>query len=153
MYHGPVMVSHGFHLAHRNVGYIPLHDRKERQYLCCSHSQCCPTQLAPEESPIPLVSVDESGCDKRIGFRRTGWSSLGVPSVEVARFHRDRRFQILPTYTQAGVLFSRVFQGSTDGAVFEDFIEQLLHHCQLYPAQNSVLIMDNASFYHGERIE
>jgi transposase len=26
-----------------------------------------------------LVYVDESGCDKRIGFRRTGWSPLGVP--------------------------------------------------------------------------
>jgi hypothetical protein len=25
-----------------------------------------------------LVYVDESGCDKRIGFRRTGWSPLGV---------------------------------------------------------------------------
>jgi transposase len=25
-----------------------------------------------------LVYVDESGCDKRIGFRRTGWSPLGT---------------------------------------------------------------------------
>jgi transposase len=100
-----------------------------------------------------LVYVDESGCDKRIGFRRTGWSPLGVAPVEVARFHRDCRHQILPAYTQDGVLFSKVFQGSTDGAVFEDFIEQLLHHCRPYPEQNSVLIMDNASFHHGERIE
>lgn len=27
------------------------------------------------------VFVDESGCDKRIGFRRTGWSPLGVTLV------------------------------------------------------------------------
>ena len=27
------------------------------------------------------VFVDESGCDKRIGFRRTGWSPLGVTPV------------------------------------------------------------------------
>ena len=99
-----------------------------------------------------LVYIDESGCDKRIGFRRTGWSPLGVAPVEVARFHRDRRHQILPAYTQEGVLCSRVFKGSTDGAVFEDFIEQLLNHCRPYPEPNSVLVMDNASFHHSERI-
>jgi transposase len=76
-----------------------------------------------------------------------------VAPVEIAQFHRDRRHQILPAYTQDGVLFSQVFQGSTDGLVFEDFVEQLLHYCQPYPAQNSVLIMDNASFHHGERVE
>jgi hypothetical protein len=31
-----------------------------------------------------LVYVDESGCDKRIGFRRTGWSPLGVTPVQIA---------------------------------------------------------------------
>jgi transposase len=100
-----------------------------------------------------LVYVDESGCDKRIGFRRTGWSPLGVAPVEVTRFHRDRRYQILPAYTQDGVLLSRVFQGSTDGALFEDYIEQLLCHCRPYPDPCSVVIMDNASFHHSERIE
>jgi transposase len=96
-----------------------------------------------------LVYVDESGCDKRIGFRRTGWSPLGVAPVEVTRLHRGRRYQILPAYTQDGVLFSKVFQGSTDGEVFEDFIEQLLHHC----SPDAVLIMDNASFHHSECIK
>lgn len=46
----------------------------------------------------------------------------------------------------------KVFQGSTDGAVFEDFVEQLLHHCKPYPEPNSVLLMDNASFHHTERM-
>jgi hypothetical protein len=32
------------------------------------------------------VFVDESGCDKRIGFRRTGWSPLGVTPIEVSLF-------------------------------------------------------------------
>jgi transposase len=57
-----------------------------------------------------LVYVDESGCDKRIGFRRTGWSPLGVAPVQVAQFHRDRRHQILPAYTQEGVLFIAYFR-------------------------------------------
>ena len=76
-----------------------------------------------------LVYVDESGCDKRIGFRRRGWSPLGVTPVQVAQFHRDQRYQILPAYTQEGILMSRLFQGSTDAGLFEDFIEELLHWC------------------------
>lgn len=45
-----------------------------------------------------LVYVDESGCDKRAGFRRTGWSPLGVTPVQISRFHRGQRYQILPAY-------------------------------------------------------
>jgi transposase len=100
-----------------------------------------------------LVFIDESGCDKRIGFRRTGWSPLGVAPVQVAKFHRDRRYQILPAYTQDGILLSRVYQGSTDSAVFEDYIEQLLPHCGRWPEPKSVLVMDNAPFHHTERLE
>jgi hypothetical protein len=50
-----------------------------------------------------LVYVDESGCDKRIGSRRTGWSPLGVTPVQVSKFHRDQRYQILPAYAQNGI--------------------------------------------------
>jgi hypothetical protein len=50
------------------------------------------------------------GCDKRIGFRRTGWLPHGVAPAQVAKFHRDQRYQILPAYTQDGILLSRVFQ-------------------------------------------
>ena len=100
-----------------------------------------------------VVFVDESGCDQRIGFRRTGWSPFGVTPVQITQFHRGQRYQILPAYSQDGILLSRVFQGTTDGAMFEDFIEQLLHHCGRFPEPNSVLIMDNASFHRSERVE
>lgn len=56
-----------------------------------------------------LVYVDESGCDKRIGFRRTGWSPLGTTRVQVSRFYPDQRYQILPAYVQDGIVLSRVF--------------------------------------------
>jgi hypothetical protein len=39
-------------------------------------------------SSYQLVYIDESGCDKRIGFRRTGWSPLGTTPVQVARYRR-----------------------------------------------------------------
>ncbi|KAJ5340390.1 hypothetical protein N7541_009514 [Penicillium brevicompactum] len=100
-----------------------------------------------------LVYVDESGCDKRIGFRRTGWSPLGTAPIQVSKFHRDQRYQILPAYAHDGIVLSRVFKGSTDASVFEDFIEQLLQHCGKWPEQKSVLVMDNASFHHSGRIK
>jgi transposase len=99
------------------------------------------------------VFVDESGCDKRIGFRRTGWSPLGVTPVQVSRFKREKRYQILPAYTQDGVILARVCQGSTDSTVFEEFIEQLLPLCGKWPEPKSVLVMDNASIHHTVRIE
>jgi DDE superfamily endonuclease len=99
------------------------------------------------------VFVDESGCDKRIGFRWTGWSPLGVTPIEGARFQREKRYQILPAYTQDGVILVRVFQGSTDATVFEELIEQLIPLCGKWPEPKSVLVMDSASFHHIARIE
>lgn len=101
-----------------------------------------------------LVYVDESGGDKRIlGFRRTGWLPLGVAPVQVSKFHRSQRYQILPAYAQDGIILSRVFQGSTNTVIFEDFIQQLLEHCGKWPEPKSVLMMDNASFHHSKRVE
>lgn len=54
-------------------------------------------------------------------------------------------------YSECTVL-SRVFRGSTDTSVFQDFIDQLLRHCGRWSEPKSVLVMDNASFHHSERI-
>lgn len=99
-----------------------------------------------------LVYVDESECNKRVRFRRIGWSPLGIPPMQVSQFHRDQGCQILPTYSQDGIVFSRIFRGSTDTTVFEDFIAQLLQHYGRQPEPKSVLVIDNASFYHSERM-
>lgn len=103
-------------------------------------------------NPYHLVYVNESGCDKRIGFRRTGWSPLGVAPVQVSQFHRDERYQILPAYAQDCIVLSRVFRGSTDAAVFEDFIDEFLRHCGRWPESKSVLVIDNASFHRPQRV-
>ena len=99
-----------------------------------------------------LIFVDESGCDKRAGLRRTGWSPRSVTPVQVDPFHRGKRYQILPAYCQDGILLAKVFQGTTDSDVFEDFIERLLPLCGRWPEPKSVLIMDNASIHHSARV-
>ena len=93
-----------------------------------------------------LLFVDESGCNKHDGFRRTAWSPLGVTPLQIAQFSRGDRYQILPAYTVDGILDSCIFHGSTDSVVFEDFIERLLPKCGRWPEPYSVLVMDNASF-------
>ena len=100
-----------------------------------------------------LIFVDESGCDKRAGLRRTGWSPRGVTPVQVDQFHRGKRYQILPAYCQDGLLLAKVFQGITDTEVFEDFIERLLSLCGRWPEPKSVLVMDNASIHHSARVK
>lgn len=105
-----------------------------------------------EFSSHQLVFVDESGCDKRIGYRRTGWAPRGMTPVQIARFHRGGRYHVLPAYAQDGVVYSRVYQGTTDSSVFEAFIRELLPHCGRWPQPKSVLVMDNASIHHSPNI-
>ncbi|CEF83440.1 hypothetical protein FGSG_08962 [Fusarium graminearum PH-1] len=100
-----------------------------------------------------LVFIDESGCDRSIGTKHKGWAPRGVTPIQVKRFHRGRRFQILPAYSQDGVIHFRVFEGSTDSEIFENFVEELLPYCGRWPEPRSVLIMDNATFHHSEKIQ
>ena len=101
-----------------------------------------------EFSSYHLVYVDESGCDKRVGFRRAGWSPRETAPMQVAHFQRGDRYQILPAYAQDGIVFAQVFQGSTDAIVFEHFIRELLPYCGRFPALKSFLIIDNATIHH-----
>ena len=100
-----------------------------------------------------LVFIDESGCDKLTGVRKTGWAPRGIAPIQVANFHRGKRYQILPAYTQDGVMLHRVFQGTTDSGVFEAFVEQLLPLCGRWPKPRSVLVMDNATIHHSARVK
>lgn len=47
-----------------------------------------------------------------------GWPPLGVAPIQIAKFHCDRRYQILPAYSQDGFLLAKVIYGSIDGEVF-----------------------------------
>lgn len=105
-----------------------------------------------EYKSFQLVFVDESGCDTLAGVRRTGWAPRGIPAVQTANFHREQRHQVLPAYTQDGIIHTQIFQGPTDGEVFKNFIRELLPRCGQWPQPNSVLVMDNASFHQGSSI-
>ncbi|KAI7763507.1 hypothetical protein LZL87_014403 [Fusarium oxysporum] len=73
--------------------------------------------------------------------------------MQIARFQREERFQVLAAYTQRGIKLSRVYRGSTDTATFVDFVAQLLCHCGRWPEPESVLVMDNASIHCSDEIK
>lgn len=58
---------------------------------------------------------------------------------------------MLPAYAQDRSILS-CFPQFKDATVFEDSIAQLLRHCGRWPEPKSVLVMDNASFHHSEKI-
>jgi transposase len=52
-----------------------------------------------------------------------------------------------------GILAVSIYKGSTDLSLFECFLEHiLLPKCGKYPEKHSVIVMDNASFHHSEKI-
>jgi transposase len=100
-----------------------------------------------------LVFIDESRVDGSIRIHRKGWAPRGKRPRQIKRFHRGQRFQILPAYIQDGVIHFRVYEGSTDTEIFENFVEELLPYYGRWPAPKSVLIMDNASFHRSDKIQ
>lgn len=100
-----------------------------------------------------LVFIDKTGVDKSISIKRKGWAPCGKRPRQIKRFHKGRRFQILPTYTKGGVIHFWVYKGSTDAKVFECFIETLLLYYGKWPELKSVLVIDNALFYHLKKIQ
>ena len=66
---------------------------------------------------------------------------------------REVRHQVISAYAQDGIVLSKVFRGTTDHKIFEDFIRQLLRHCGRFPKPKSVLVMDNASFHRRWKLE
>ena len=100
-----------------------------------------------------LVYIDESGSNQGVGQRKKGWSPRGITPKQVGPLQRGKKYQVLPAYTQDGILFAQVFEGTTTGAVFEDFIRELLPMCSPWPGRRSVLIMDNASIHHSAGVK
>lgn len=66
-----------------------------------------------------MIFIDESGADRRIGYRKKGWAPSGVTPIQVGRFNREQRYQILATYTQDGIELARAYPGSTDATLFK----------------------------------
>ena len=99
--------------------------------------------------------VDELGADSKTGVRKTGWAPSGDAPVSHTPYNRgETRLNILPVYTVDRVLVASVYEGSTNGEGFEFWVANtLLPRCNCFPAERLVVVMDNASFHHLERMQ
>ena len=99
-----------------------------------------------------LVFVDESICALRDRTRKRGWSRRGIRPIQKADFRRGPRYQILPALTVNGIIYYRVFEGTTNAEIFEDFIQELLNRRERLSQAWCVLVMDNASIHRSLRL-
>lgn len=104
--------------------------------------------------PFHCIFIDESGVSPPDVFRRKGRAKKGVTPIQKDKFQRENRVQILSAYTLKGIKMFRVFYGSTDTALIEDFVEQLLKHVRPFPDNpESAILWDNASFHFSDKID
>ena len=98
--------------------------------------------------------VDKLGVDLKTGVRKTGWAPCGVILVSYTPYNWGKtRLNILPAYTINGVLVALVYEGLINGEAFKFWVANtLLLRCNRFPTKRLVVVIDNASFYHSERI-
>ena len=97
--------------------------------------------------PEQTIYIDESGDDRELGIPKKGYAPKGETPVQIKPFHRGDRVSFLPAYGIEGIIYSEVYEGTTDLTVFENFLVNLLPCCCPYPGPRSVVIKDNASFH------
>lgn len=101
--------------------------------------------------PTMLVWIDESGCDRRNCVRKRAYGIRGMTPRDHRLLIRGTRYSAIPVMTHEGIADVYLFEGTVNGAKFEQFIR-----CCLLPILKpfnwvnpcSVVIMDNASIHH-----
>ncbi|KAL5496013.1 hypothetical protein ACEPAH_3106 [Sanghuangporus vaninii] len=109
-------------------------------------------RMAENYRPGQLVFVDESACDRRTYIWNEAWALQGLRAVRKAFFVRGKRYSILPGISLDGVIECMIIEGSFNAEIFAIFIEKLLKHMQPFPANNSVIVMDNCPIHKSSEI-
>ena len=105
--------------------------------------------------PDMLIWIDETGSDRRKSVRRYGYSLRGKPSRHTQLTVGGRRVSAIPVMTTKGIEDVYVTRDSVNGEKFVEFICQcVLPIIMPFDGHNhnSVVIMDNASIHHVERV-
>lgn len=95
-----------------------------------------------------LVFVDETGADSRSIGRNYGYGLRGRRARAKKTFVRGMRYNVAAAVDIDGLLDYELFNHTLTAADFNHFFEHyLLRHLNPYPADRSVVIMDNASIH------
>jgi len=108
-----------------------------------------------------LVFAEESSVDYRATYQGQGWALKGQHAVRKTSFCRKKvycvtyalslslfwnfplRYLVFPAISVDGIMSMKVVEGSFNTKLFMQFINGLLDRMNLYPAWNSVIVMDN----------
>ena len=115
-----------------------------------------------------IVTVDESNFNETTGWRRRVYAPIGQDGRYNDDVTRGKSWSILPAYMIDGYLCCGVKQGYVFSkfryeadfnsyfkaeSFFRWIVDELLPHCNVFPAPRSVIIMDNATIHCNPRIE
>lgn len=139
---------HQYNFTHKKVQVIALQRSEEARI-----------QFMAEVSgyhPDMFIWVDETGSDKRNSIRSYGYALRGMRPVCHHLRVGSRRISAIPVMTTRGIEDVYTTTNSVNGEIFEQFIvECVLPIILPFDGNNprSVLVLDNASIHHLERIE
>lgn len=105
--------------------------------------------------PNMFVWLDETGSDRRNNIRRYGYGLRGITPVDHQLRVGGKRVSAIGVMSTRGIEDVYIHEGTVNGEVFEDFVfKTLLPILQPFNGTNSrsVVIMDNASIHHLDRI-
>jgi hypothetical protein len=94
-----------------------------------------------------LVFLDESAANERTGYRKRGWSPVGVDCTDLVTTKWFTRWSVLLVLTINGYLPDPlIYQDSINQAMFNWFVQ---NRVLLHLSQDSVIVLDNASIHKG----
>lgn len=105
--------------------------------------------------PEMLIFVDETGSDKRAALRKYGYAPRGRQAVSEKLLVKGKRYSAIAGLHMGGMLDVYVTAENVNADTFYEYVERCLLP-YLLPFNgvnpNSVVILDNASIHHVERV-
>ena len=102
-----------------------------------------------------LLYLDESAASEKVLFRRRSWSQIGNPAYTRSELVSKTRCSVLPAldidrYLTGSTL---VVEGAVTQEIFEHWLETaILPRCEPFPGRRSIVIMDNCSTHHSDKV-
>ena len=132
--------------------------RRVIRHVALQRSDILRAQFMSEISvydPEMIIWVDESGCDKRNSLRKFAYTLRGMAPTDCSLLVRGTRYSAITAATVNGITDVQLVEGSVDGDKFQKFVKNsIVPVLQPFDAvnPNSVVVMDNASIHHVERV-
>ena len=95
--------------------------------------------------------LDESAANARTIDRKFGWALIGISATTDESLLKEKKWSILPLYTEDGFISWDILHGSYTIEMFNKFVkEHVIPYTNPFPGSKSILCMDNAKIHHNE---